>query len=186
VATAATGTEAKPHAAGKALSGTVLIGSYRTADQRWLSLNMLDQERHWEPTCRALGLEGLLEDPACATVESRAANVAVLHDRFSATIAARPLAEWRTRLAAEDTIWSTMASPNEVIADPQVEANGYLPRVPGHPSARLSSGPMQFDGTGLEIRRRAPDVGEHTDEVFRELGLDDGEVAQLRSAGALA
>ncbi len=102
------------------------------------------------------------------------------------TIGALPLDELKARLAAEDTIWSTMSSPNEVIADPQVEANGYMPRVPGHPTARLSSAPMQFDGTGLEIHRRAPEVGEHTDEVFGEIGVDAAEIARLRELGALA
>ena len=45
---------------------------------------------------------------------------------------------------------------------------------------------MQFDGRGLEIRRPAPRIGEHTDEVFRELGLPDAEIARLREKGALA
>jgi crotonobetainyl-CoA:carnitine CoA-transferase CaiB-like acyl-CoA transferase len=45
---------------------------------------------------------------------------------------------------------------------------------------------MQFDGHGLEIRRAAPNIGEHTDEVFRELGVDDVSIARLRETGALA
>jgi crotonobetainyl-CoA:carnitine CoA-transferase CaiB-like acyl-CoA transferase len=186
VATAASGVEAQPHKPGRALSGTVLIGSYRTADDRWLSLNMLDQERHWEPACRALGLSSLLEAPVYATVESRAEHVRALHDLFVETIASRPLAEWKSRLAAEDTIWSTMASPGEVIGDPQVEANGYMPRVPDHATARLTSAPVQFDGIGLEIRSRAPDVGEHTDEVLAQVGLGPAEVSRLREVGAVA
>ena len=44
---------------------------------------------------------------------------------------------------------------------------------------------MQFDGTGLEIHRRAPEVGEHTDEVFGEIGVDAAEIARLRELGAL-
>ena len=52
------GANRQRHVAGKSL-GSVLVGSYRTADERWLSLNMLDPERHWEPTCRALGLDEL-------------------------------------------------------------------------------------------------------------------------------
>jgi crotonobetainyl-CoA:carnitine CoA-transferase CaiB-like acyl-CoA transferase len=168
------------------LSGTVLIGAFPTADNRWLSLNMLDQERHWEPTCRALGLEDLLDNPEYETVESRGVHVQELHDRFSAQIKSKTLAELRTALAAHDTIYSYMASPSEVIADPQVEANGYMPRVPGHPTARLSSAPVQFDGQGLEIRSRAPEVGQHTDEMFREIGVDDREIARLRDVGALA
>jgi len=42
---------------------SVLVGSFRTADERWISLNMLDPDRHWEPTVRALGLEELLDEP---------------------------------------------------------------------------------------------------------------------------
>ena len=185
VATAASGVEAKPHSPGQALSGTVLIGTFHTADARWLSLNMLDQDRHWAPTCRALGLERLIDDPRYATTEARGPHIGELHELFVATIGALPLDELKTRLAAEDTIWSTMSSPNEVIADPQVAANGYMPRVPGHPTARLSSAPMQFDGTGLEIHRRAPEIGEHTDEVFGEIGVDAAEIARLRELGAL-
>jgi len=45
---------------------------------------------------------------------------------------------------------------------------------------------MQFDGHGLEIKRGAPEVGEHTDEVFREIGVDEAELARLHEAGALA
>jgi crotonobetainyl-CoA:carnitine CoA-transferase CaiB-like acyl-CoA transferase len=186
VATAATGVDARPHIPGRALSGTVLIGTFRTSDDRWLCLNMLDQERHWEPTCRALGLEHLLSEPRYATVESRAAHIKDLHATFVETIRSLPLDELKHRLGAADTIWSTMASPSEVIDDPQVEANGYMPRVPGHPTARLSSAPVQFDGAGLEIRTRAPGVGEHTDEVFRDLGVDPSEIARLRGSGALA
>ena len=89
----------------------MLIGSYRTADDRWFVLNMLDQARYWEPTCRALGLDALLDDPGLATDETRAARVHELHDMFTARIAALPLADLKARFAAYDTIWSTMASP---------------------------------------------------------------------------
>ena len=142
----------------------MLVGSYRTADGRWLSLNMLDQERFWGPTCRALGLERLIDDPDYATTDARGARVPELHDLFVATIGALTLDDLKARLSAEDTIWSTMASPSEVVDDPQVEANGYMPKVPDHPTARLTSAPVQFDERGLEIHRRAPDIGEHTDD----------------------
>ena len=151
VATAATGTEAKPHVPGSALSGTVLVGSYRTADDRWLSLNMLDQERFWEPACRALGLERLIDDPDYATTDARSVRVPELHDLFVATIGALTLDDLKARLSAEDTIWSTMASPSEVVDDPQVEANGYMPKVPDHPTARLDV------RTGAVRRARARD-----------------------------
>ena len=72
-----------------------------------------------------------------------------------------------------------------MIDDPQVNANGYMPQRPG-PSDRAACRRRRCSstGTGLEIRRRAPAIGEHTDEVLRELGVDRGEIARLRDDGS--
>jgi crotonobetainyl-CoA:carnitine CoA-transferase CaiB-like acyl-CoA transferase len=185
VPTSVLGVDPAPHTPGRSLA-TVLVGSYRTNDGRWLSLNMLDAERHWAPACRALRLDGLLERDDLATPAQRAERNAELFPIFTDAIASMTLAELKERLSAEDTIWSTMASPLEVLADPQVEANGYMPRHPAHDQARLTSSPMQFDGHGLEVHRGAPGIGEHTDEVLREVGYDAGEIGALRTAGAVA
>ena len=185
VPTTILGVEPPRHVAGKSLS-SVLVGSFRTKDERWISLNMLDPDRHWEPTCRALGLEELIDKPEYATADERMQRAPELHPILVERIASLTLADLKKRLAAHDTIFSSIASPVEVIDDPQVLANGYMPHYPGHPTARLSSSPMQFDGQGLEIRRGAPGIGEHTDEVFRELGLDDTALAHLHETGALA
>ena len=147
--------EPKRHVAGKSL-GSVLVGSYRTGDERWLSLNMLDPERHWVPTCHALGLDELVERPEYATATQRAERSSELHPIFVERIGSLTLAELKERLSAEDTIFSPIASPVEVINDPQVIANGYLAPHPSHADARLASSPMQFDGRGLEVRRGAP------------------------------
>ena len=184
VPTTILGVEPPRHVAGKNLS-SVLVGSFRTADDRWLSLNMLDPERHWVPTCQALGLEELIDKPEYATAAMRAERAPELHPILVERIGSLTLAELRERLSAHDTIWSAIASPEEVIADPQVLANGFLAPHPGHPRARLASSPMQFDGHGLEIRRPAPAIGEHTDEVLREAGMQDAELARLHEQGVL-
>jgi crotonobetainyl-CoA:carnitine CoA-transferase CaiB-like acyl-CoA transferase len=173
-----------PHAPGAGLA-SVLVGSYRTADNRWLSLNMLDPERHWEPTCRALGLDELRGDARYATVADRTDRRDELRAVFVERIGSMRLAELKQRLSEHDTIFSAIASPIEVIDDPQVRANGYLAPHPAHDKARLASAPVQFDGRGLEIRRPAPGVGEHTDEVLRSIGMDDDELARLRDEGVL-
>jgi crotonobetainyl-CoA:carnitine CoA-transferase CaiB-like acyl-CoA transferase len=185
VPTTILGHEPPRHIAGKSL-GSVLVGSYRTADDRWLSLNMLDPERHWVPTCTALGLDDLVGKPEYATAALRAEHVSDLHPIFTERIASLTLDDLRARLSAQDTIYSAIASPEEVINDPQVLANGYLAPHPNHPKARLASSPMQFDGHGLTIRRPAPGIGEHTDEVFAELGMDPAEIERLRAEGVFA
>jgi crotonobetainyl-CoA:carnitine CoA-transferase CaiB-like acyl-CoA transferase len=162
-----------------------LIGTYRTRDGRWLMLNMMDDTRHWAPVCRALGLPSLIARPEYADSTARSDNRAVLHATIAEAIAGRDLADLRPALLAEDTIWSAMATPEEVVADPQVAANGYLAPHPDHDRARLAAGPCQFGGEHLVIRRRAPHSGEHTAEVLAEAGFEADAIEVLRSSGAL-
>jgi len=164
---------------------TPLIGTYRTRDGRWLMLNMMDDTRHWAPVCRALGLESLVDRPEYADTAARSENRVSLHATITEAIATRDLADLRPALLAEDTIWSAMATPEEVVADPQVLANGYLAPHPDHDRARLAAGPCQFGGEHLVIRRRAPHAGEHTDEVLAEAGLAPDAIDGLRTSGAL-
>lgn len=170
-------------------SGTVrsnpLVGAYRTADDRWLMLGMIDDPRHWAPACRAFGFPELIDDPRYVDTAARASNAESLQVLVADAIATRTLADLQARLGAEDTISSVLASPLEVIDDPQVVANGYLAPHPTHPTARLACAPMQFDDEQVVIRRGAPEIGEHTEEVLTETGFSAEEIAALRSAGAL-
>lgn len=162
-----------------------LVGPYSTADDRWVMLSMLDEARHWPPTTRALGLEELLDDPRFAEPAGRAEHRDELHDRFAERIGALLLTDLVARLSAEDTLFSTLASPLEVIDDPQVLANGYFAAHPSNPSARLATAPMQFDDEAVEVRRAAPGLGEHTDEVLGDLGYSADDLAGMRAAGVI-
>jgi crotonobetainyl-CoA:carnitine CoA-transferase CaiB-like acyl-CoA transferase len=185
VATTILRTDPEPLGGGMVLSSP-LIGPYRTGDGRWLLLNMMDDVRHWEPTCRALGLDALLDDARFADTAGRADHRVELHDTFAATIGSRDFAALSAGLSAEDTIFSVMAAPTEVIEDPQVVANGYLAPHPDHDRARLASAPCQFDDETLVIRRGAPEIGEHTDAVLTEAGFSTDEIRTLHETGAIA
>ena len=162
-----------------------LVGPYATADDRWLMLNMLDEPRHWPPTARALGFEALLEDPRFAEPAGRAEHSEELHDLFVERIGALHLADLVASLSAEDTLFSTLASPLEVIDDPQVIDNGYFAQHPTYDTARLATAPMQFDDEMVEVRRGAPGLGQHTDEVLGALGYSADELAAMREAGTI-
>src|SRR6476646_370536 len=113
VATTILRTDPEPLGGGMVLSSP-LIGPYRTGDGRWLLLNMMDDVRHWAPTCRALGLDHLLDDPRFADTAGRADHRVEVHDAFADAIAGRDYADLRAALAAEDAIFSVMAAPTEV------------------------------------------------------------------------
>ncbi len=175
-----------PKAAARPPTSMALVGTYLTSDGRVLQLSMLATDKYWKTACEALEAPEFADDPALATDAGRAPRMQEIRERFTRAIAARPLDDWMKRLRAAGCIFSSFATPTEVQSDPQVVANGYLPRHPTHPTARLAASPVQFDETPIAIRRRAPDKGEHTDEVLESIGIDARARAVLRAAGAIA
>ena len=83
-------------------------------------------------------------------------------------------------------VWAPVQTPLETHDDPQVAANGYLEPITAAGGAEfvLPANPVQFDETPVAVRR-APDHGEHTDEVLMELGLSYDEILQHKVSGAV-
>src|SRR5690606_10957803 len=100
--------------------------------------------------------------------------------------ASRPLAAWRDRFATLAGPWAAMQSAAELHDDPQALANGYLRPVEGGDKGRfaLVASPVQFDETQPELAP-APELGQHTEEVLLELGLDWDELAAHKRSGAI-
>jgi crotonobetainyl-CoA:carnitine CoA-transferase CaiB-like acyl-CoA transferase len=167
-------------------SDAPLVGSFFTADGRILQLGMLATDKYWRSACEALDCPDLARSPELESDAGRSTAKLEIRERLEQSIAAKPLEYWEPRLREAGCIFSKFASPTDVLSDPQVEANGYLPRHPKHPTARLASSPVQFDEQPVAIRRPAPDRGEHTDEVLEALGIPADERARLRAAGAIA
>jgi crotonobetainyl-CoA:carnitine CoA-transferase CaiB-like acyl-CoA transferase len=162
-----------------------LLGTYRTGDGRWIQLNLMEPDRYWRPACTALGRPDLVDDPRYDTHEKRVAIGPEVRALFEEILGGFTLAEALGRLKSAECIASGWSGPEEVLADPQVLANGYAPAHPEHPTARVPANPVQFDDEPMQVRRRAPRVGQHTVEVFRELGLPEAELDRLLAAGAV-
>lgn len=177
-------TGAEPPRAVSTPGGRSPLGwTYRTGDRRWLMLMMLDEGRYWAPTCRALGLDDLIETYPDAG--SRRAAWPEICNQLADAIGARSRVDLAERLVREDCIFSFVASPPEVVADPAVVENGYLMAHPTHPPLRLAAAPAQFDNEVPEIRRPGPDKGQHTREVLEQVGYSSQEIAALIASGAV-
>ncbi len=161
-----------------------LVGIHRTKDSRWLMLSMLDEERYWAPTCRALQVPELIDQYPSA--EERRPHWPEFVPLFKEQIAGVNRDELEPRLRAEGCIFSFFASPPEVLADQAVLDNGYAMADPAHPNLRLAAAPVQFDDEMPAVRRSAPSTGEHTLEVLTELGFGDDEIAALFADGVIA
>lgn len=157
-----------------------LVGNYRTADDRYVALVMLQSDRYWPGFCRALGREDLIDDPRYCTFEQRAKHSAALFQLITEAFAARPLAEWKERLAQHGCVFSPAQTPYEVLTDPQVIANGYLPRHPAGGHLCVTASPVQYNNGMVEVRSPAPEVGQHTEEVLQELGYSWEDIVQLK------
>jgi crotonobetainyl-CoA:carnitine CoA-transferase CaiB-like acyl-CoA transferase len=160
-----------------------IVNYYKTADGRFIQLMMLQGMRFWPEVCELIERPDLITDQRFATGEDRFVNrvecIGLLREAF----AGRPLAEWRERMAALEGAWAVVQTPAEVLRDPQVLANGYTRTVTGKDGQTtydLVANPVQFDETPPELTR-APDAGEHTDEILeKELGLDWDAILALK------
>ena len=162
-----------------------LIGNYRTADDRFITLMLLQPGRHFADLCRHLGLEVLLDDERFATAEGVMTHAEELGGRIAEVVAGRPYLEWVERLATLEGAWSPAANPLEMAADPQLEANGiFLPIVDADGIERkLVANPVQFD-EAPPVVTRGPQFAEHTDDILRELGKSEDEILELKLDGA--
>ncbi|MDE0063611.1 MAG: CoA transferase [Gammaproteobacteria bacterium] len=159
---------------------------YETSDHRFIKLVMLHSDRYWPGFCEAIGRKDLLDDPRFADAGARAANRRACIEELSAEFARRPLSEWVEILGRQRGQWTVVQTVSELNDDRQALANGYLQDVDwgGGRTVTLAPAPVQFDEQSASLQR-APEFGEHTEEVLLELGYDWDGIGRLKKIGAV-
>jgi crotonobetainyl-CoA:carnitine CoA-transferase CaiB-like acyl-CoA transferase len=97
-------------------------------------------------------------------------------------------ANWLERLDAEQVPCAPILERHELLTDPQIAVNELIEEV-DHPQAgriRHTRPAARFDRTAARVRGFAPTLGQHTDEVLAEIGLQESELAALRATGTIA
>lgn len=141
----------------------------------------------FERACRALDLEDLLDDARYADNAKRVRHRDSLVPRFERRIGELAKDEVVRRLREANVPVGPINTLGEVFTDPTVRHLGLIAEV-DHPEAgrvRAPGIPVRMDGTPPSVRRAPPLLGEHTDEVLREIGYDPEEIAALRREGAV-
>jgi crotonobetainyl-CoA:carnitine CoA-transferase CaiB-like acyl-CoA transferase len=159
---------------------------YKTQDGRFISFVLLQSDRFWGEFCTRLGRTDLIEDERYANAMARFQNRTECVAELRAAFESEALKHWEVAFEGFDGVWDVLRTPLEVHSDPQVIANGYLPRTVDsndHEFA-LAASPVQFDETPLDLSR-APTHGEHTDSVLAELGLTEEEIIDLKIKSAV-
>ncbi|MDA8043633.1 MAG: CoA transferase [Actinomycetota bacterium] len=163
-----------------------IVGNFRTSDDRWITLMMLQPGRYWADACRHLGLDELIDDERFDTAEKLIANAEEAGRYVADAIAEQSFAYWLKQLQTLEGQWSPVQGPHDIIKDEQLLANGgILPVVDADGVERhLVANPVQFDETP-PVLTRAPQFAEQTDDLLRELGLDEEAIIALKIDGAV-
>lgn len=174
-----------PAGNGHGSPGNPLMGTFKTADNRWLMLTMLQPTRYWPEFCERMGRPDLITDP-------RFAGDAILRNGIEGgqivadIVSGLTLGEWRRLMDGAEGQWALVQNSYEVGMDPALRENGFIAKVTDceGKERELVTNPVQFDETPA-VTRRAPQFAEHTDEVMRELGKSEEELIALKIAGAI-
>jgi crotonobetainyl-CoA:carnitine CoA-transferase CaiB-like acyl-CoA transferase len=145
-------------------------------------------DRIFARLCDLLGHPEWLQRAEFASNASRVANRALLADAIEAITLQQPRAHWLAVFDANDIPCGPINDYAQVFADPQVQARQMMVET-DHPTlgrTRMLGSPIKMSGTPPDVTRRAPLLGEHTDEILRAAGYTDGEIAALRAENAVA
>ncbi|SJZ91304.1 formyl-CoA transferase [Enhydrobacter aerosaccus] len=158
---------------------------YRTADDRWLQLTIVREDKLWAPLCTALERKELIDDPRFAAVEERRNNSAALATILRDTFAKRDYAHWMKALAAHEITFGVISRPQDVPDDVQAVACGAVVETAIPDMPRTLSNPIRLGFAEQRLAHPAPALGQNTDEILREAGLSASEISTLRDSGAV-
>ncbi|MBT4906175.1 MAG: CoA transferase [Rhodospirillaceae bacterium] len=137
-----------------------------------------------------LGEPELADQPLFATNDSRVRNRDEVVAHLQAIMKTQSSKHWLTELEANKIGCGPINTLDQVFEDPHVKAREMVVNVPhplaGPDGAQLIASPLKLSGTPVAYRHHPPLLGQHTDEVLRDvLGYDDDRIATLRDDGAI-
>ncbi|HXL62821.1 MAG TPA: CaiB/BaiF CoA-transferase family protein [Mycobacterium sp.] len=168
------------------LSINPLVNRYKTRDGRWLQLVFLQPDRYWAGFCERIGLPELANDERFVPSSNLIANAAEACALVGGALAGQDLEHWRKALADEPGVWAVLATPKETLNDPQVAPNGYtISNVDDQGvEYQIVAAPVQFNETP-PAPARAPEHGQHTEEILLELAIDWDDISAAKDSGAI-
>jgi len=177
--------ERVPLRASRTQAPNPLANHYRCRDGRWFIMALFNEQRQLRGFLDVIGCTHLADDPRFATGAARRHNASALVAILDEVFAQRDLAEWRIMLHAAGVTFGAVNSVDETSGDAQFQQVGAL--VPFADGENLTvSSPFHLDGESKVAPLRAPSVGQHTDEVLRQLGYGPPDIERLRSLAVIA
>lgn len=164
-----------------------LYSMYQTKDGRWVQLSVVQDYRTWTEFCQAIGLDGLIDDPRFSSPESRRENNSALVALLDEVFLGKTQSEWIDILDKYNFPWAPVRHFTELANDPQILENDYLVTI-DDPEA----GEVQVVGPALDLSKtpgkvgsKAPELGQHTEEILLEVGYTWEQIVAMKEQGAI-
>jgi crotonobetainyl-CoA:carnitine CoA-transferase CaiB-like acyl-CoA transferase len=161
------------------------LNVYRASDGTWFVLVVMHDKL--AAVTKAIGRSDLLTDPRFSDPAKLMTNMPQLTAILDETFSARPMEHWNEVFSGVHVTFGAVLGPEEVINDPQLAANDIVVPLEGAGGKLTStiSSPIQLHGVAKVPARRAPDLGEHTEEILRDLGFDADGIEDLLASGTV-
>ena len=179
-------TRQAPQRAGNAHQNIVPYQVFEVADGHLIVA--VGNDGQFARFCSVAGCSHLPLDPRFATNASRVRHRETLVPLLADRLRLRSRADWLAALEAAKVPCGPINDLADVFADPQVRERGMTVTLP-HPhndALELVASPMKLSATPVQLRRPPPLLGQHTDEVLAEMGVDAARRQQLRQLCVIA
>ena len=161
------------------------LNVYRSSDDTWFLL-VVTQDKI-PAVLKAMRREDLLTDPRFADPTKLAENRPQLTAMLDEIFGSQPMSHWYEIFNGVHVTFGAVRDPQDVVKDPQLRANDIV--VPleeaGDKLTATISSPIQVHGVTKVPARRAPGLGEHNEEILRELRFDANEIDGFRASGVM-
>jgi crotonobetainyl-CoA:carnitine CoA-transferase CaiB-like acyl-CoA transferase len=177
----------QPERTSKKAPANPIWNFYATSDGRHLALVMPAALPYWPKFCTMIGKPEWITDARFQTLVGFAEHGPAIVPEITAMFASHDLEYWRKKLDAAGLIWEPVALLPEVIVDPALREAGAFATIV-HPTGgamEIISAPFHIRDAGIHVRGPAPDVGQHTREVFAEVGVPESTIDDLIAKGVL-
>jgi len=142
----------------------------------------------WINLCKVIGKEAWIEDKRFNTMSGRISNSATLEGMLTEIFRQKSRDEWLVLFQREGVIASPVNNIEQVVSDRHINSREMILEVSHKRLGKLKvvGTPMKFSRTPCSIKKASPDLGEHTDEVLKEmLGMSVKDIRKLKETGAV-
>jgi crotonobetainyl-CoA:carnitine CoA-transferase CaiB-like acyl-CoA transferase len=160
-----------------------MLNVYRASDDTWFLIVLTPDK--WPALAKGIGRPDLLTDERFADPAKQGVNAAALAAILDELFASQPMSHWRDVFDQGHLTYGVVRAPSEVVKDPQLRENDIvvpLEGAGGNLKLTISS-PMQVHDMAKVPAKRAPEIGEHSEEILQELGFGTKEIDGLRGSG---